>query len=494
MTRAPGLAAAAGPPEGRRARARSRRAGARLLAVAPAPLRRYIPPVVSAPESTRLAYRAADRHPWVEAVLRNRLGPEAGRLERAIHADDEMLEFSWTRNGGDLDAALAGYFVSGERIASSLSQLVEKRFGGWQAIGSFLDFGCGFGRVTRFVTLRTPRERIWASDVLAPAVRFQIERLGVNGFPSATDPAELRCDRRFDVVYVGSLFTHLPDGRFAAWFERLAGLLEPGGLMAFTVHDEELLPPHLEMPPEGLVFEPSSESRSLEGADYGSTWVTPSYVASVIERFGRYQARRIPRGLCDYQDLWLVTHRESSELRDLDYDGGVAGHVERADLGAGALDLRGWAIHRGKHRVESIAVLLGDREVGRCERLEPRDDLAAALGEPRFRDSGWRCTCELPVPLRRSSEVVQVSATSTGGASNLLFAGSLEQLLYVVNREAYVRHRQRVYELAEIVEAMKESHFWAMRRMWFRLKRGLGRTTEDPDGPKIADSDRRSED
>jgi hypothetical protein len=214
-------------------------------------------------------------------------------------------------------------------------------------------------------------------------------------------------------------------------------------------------------------------------------------VASVIQRFNRYQTRREARGLCDYQDLWLVTHRESSELRDLEYDGGVAGHIERADLDAGSLDLRGWAIHRGAHQVASVAVLLGGVEVGRCERFEPREDIAAALDDVRFVDSGWRCVCALPIPLRRSSEVVQVLATSTGGASNLLFVGSLEQLLHVVHREAYLRHRQRVYELAEIVEGMKESRFWRLRRVWFTIKRALGRTDEDPDGPRLMDTDRR---
>ena len=462
-----------------------------MLALGPG--RRYIPCVVSAPQPVALAYRAVDRHPWVEAVLRERLGVLADRVERAIHADDEMLEHAWRSNGGDLDAALAGYFASGERVAASLEQLVVQRFGGWQRIGSLLDFGCGYGRVTRFLKLRLARDRIFASDVLAGALDFQRSQLGVQAFPSTVDPAALACDRRFDVIYVGSLFTHLPSSRFAAWFGRLAELLEPGGLLAFTVHDEVLLPPHLEMPPEGLVFEASSESRTLAGADYGSTWVTPSYVASVIERFGRYQARRLPRGMCDYQDLWLVTHRESSELRDLEYDVGVAGHVERADLDTGRLDLRGWAIHRGGGGVASISVRIGGEEVGRCDRFERREDLARALEDDRFVDSGWRCECVLPIPLRRSSEVVMIRAESTGGVSNLLFCGSLEQLLYLVNREAYVRHRQRVYELAEIIEAMKESRFWRLRRAWFRIKRFLGWTTEHPDGPQIERTDRRPE-
>jgi SAM-dependent methyltransferase len=447
--------------------------------------------VVTAPHPTGFAYRAADRHLWVEAVLRERLGPAADRLERAISADDEMLEHSWRGNGGDLDAALAGYFASGARVAASLDQLVEQRFGGWQRVESVLDFGCGYGRVTRFLALRLPLERIWASDILPGAVEFQRRQLLVHGFPSAIEPADLDCERRFDLIYVGSLFTHLPASRFIAWFERLAGLLEPGGLLAFTVHDEVLLPPHIEMPREGLVFEPSSESRTLDGADYGSTWVTPSYVASMIERFGRYQARREPRGLCDYQDLWLVTHRESSLLRDLAYDGGVAGHIERADLALGALDLRGWAIHRGAFGVESISVLLGGEEVGRCTRFERREDLARALGDQRFADAAWHCECRLPAPLRRSAEVVLVVARSTGGASNLLFAGSLEQLLHLVHREAYLRHRQRVYELAEVVEAMKQSRFWRLRRAWFRIKRLLGWTAEDPDGPVIEKADRR---
>jgi hypothetical protein len=37
---------------------------------------------------------------------------------------------------------------------------------------------------------------------------------------------------------------------------------------------------------------------------------------------------------------------------------------------------------------------------------------------------------------------------------------------------------------------MKDSRFWRLRRSWFRFKRALGLSDEDPEGPVISATDR----
>ncbi|MGO9954693.1 MAG: hypothetical protein ACLP50_01710 [Solirubrobacteraceae bacterium] len=46
--------------------------------------------------------------------------------------------------------------------------------------------------------------------------------------------------RRFDLVFVASPFTYLPDRAFGAWLSKLWELVAPGGVLAFSVHDEVL--------------------------------------------------------------------------------------------------------------------------------------------------------------------------------------------------------------------------------------------------------------
>ena len=437
--------------------------------------------------------------PWLEALVRAR--PELdSSVNRTIHPMDEMLEVGYLDSGGDFDAALVSYFASGAQVASSIDQLVQTRFAG--ELDGLLDFGGGFGRVTRFLASRYGPERIWASDIVPETIPFQSDVLGTTAFLSAQDPATLTAPRRFDLIYVGSLFTHLPDSTFGSWLERLRSWLTPEGLLAFTVHDEALLPPEHSMPPEGIFFKSSSESRTISHDVYGSTWVTERYVAQQLARLGGLQWRVIQRGICGYQTLVLVADAHSPSLSTIDYDEGAQGQIESATIRGDkhdqdfALELEGWSWHPAadRHEVERIEVTVERGALVQTSTLSPRPDLVAALEQPGALLSGWQLDVSLDVPLSRSRSVIVIDVVSSGGARTLLFCGSLERLLYACAAENFKRHRQRVYELAEIIEAMKESVFWRARARWFRVKRALGLTDEDPSGPPITANDRRPDD
>ena len=436
--------------------------------------------------------------PWVDTFLGLRR-PAAERIDRAIHPADEMLEFAIAEAAGDLDAGLAAYFVSGLEIAETIERIAAARFGGLARVGAMLDFGCGYGRITRFLVGSLPAERLWVCDLVGDAVEFQQHRFGVRGFRSAPRPEELAPPSAappFDLVYVGSLFTHLPPQRFSPWFDRLAGLLAPEGLLVMSVHDRELLPPQLSMPAAGICFRPHSESRTIDHAEYGSTWVTEDYVARVIETPRATSARswrwrRVPRGLCAYQDLYLVSPSEAPDPAALAIDPGPQGQIETCEaLRPGELRLTGWAIGRGGCGVARVTAWLDGDRLGESRDFKPRADIAEAFGDPSFLVSGFGLDLPLPVPLHRAGAVLLVEAASPAGVPRTLYCGGLERLLHLTARENYLRHRQRVFELAEIVERMKHSRFWRLRRSWFRLKRALGLSSEDPEGPVVEPVDR----
>lgn len=259
-----------------------------------------------------------------------------GRPDLEVHRDDEMLEFALAGRAGERDSALAEYLWNGRWIADTVGQLARARFGAPERVGRMLDFACGYGRVGRWLVRDFGPERLVVSDILAPAVAFQRERFGVDGFVSVPEPEALADPGRFDLVWATSLFTHLPEPLFRRWLARLAALLEPGGMLAFSVLDMRLSPEGRDLGGRGHRFEPVSESRVLDGASYGTAWVTWGFVEAVIAALpGNFRARRVERGLCDYQDLVLVGREREAPLDGIEVDRGPVGFVEHARIEGG---------------------------------------------------------------------------------------------------------------------------------------------------------------
>jgi SAM-dependent methyltransferase len=100
---------------------------------------------------------------------------------------------------------------------------------------SVLDFGCGCGRVTRHWAGVGPR--VWGCDYNPALVSWCRTHLGFARFEvNALGPPLPFADASFDLVYALSVFTHLTEDLQTAWMAELHRVLEPGGLLAVTVH------------------------------------------------------------------------------------------------------------------------------------------------------------------------------------------------------------------------------------------------------------------
>jgi SAM-dependent methyltransferase len=445
-----------------------------------------------------LAFHPDETSPLVATLLSD-LGIAPGTLELAIDARDEMLGFLVDSFEGDRDRALFGYFRSGASIADSLGQVLRWRFGPLGRVGRLLDFASGYGRVTRFLARDVPPERVWVADVYADGVRFQEERLGVRGIVSAIRPEDFVCAERFDAILVTSLFTHLPEERFVAWLRVLLGLLAPGGMLAFSAHSPEVLPPGTPMPESGIHFQETSESGSLAKSDYGSTWVTEGFVRSALDRAAGPGAslHRIARGLCDFQDLYLALPEGGVDFAGLDFHGEPQLFLERARLveEGRRLELGGWAAARSG-AVRSVEAMLDGERLAGVRELEPRPDVAAFLGDERHLRSGWNLSCPLPAGASRTAAVLRLRVVDGRGRPQPLWAGSLESVLLAGSRQDARRlyhellHTQalRAEETARAaaeaealrarIQAMEASRFWKLRNAWFAVKRGAGLTEE----------------
>ena len=62
---------------------------------------------------------------------------------------------------------------------------------------------------------------------------------------------------------------------------------------------------------EGFVFQPASESRVLDPESYGTAYASEAFLRSLVSyRLGsEIKVRRVPRGLCGHQDLYLISTR-----------------------------------------------------------------------------------------------------------------------------------------------------------------------------------------
>ncbi len=109
------------------------------------------------------------------------------------------------------------------------------------SVQNVLDFGAGYGRVLRALKSRFPAADITAADVIPKAVEFCQRTFGATPVLSQEDLTRVKYERPFDVIWVGSVFTHLDKDKCIALFDHLTNALAPGGVLVFTTHGRTAL-------------------------------------------------------------------------------------------------------------------------------------------------------------------------------------------------------------------------------------------------------------
>jgi SAM-dependent methyltransferase len=99
-----------------------------------------------------------------------------------------------------------------------------------------LDLGCGYGRVLRALAAAFPDAHLAASDVEQPALAFCADTFDVEPIPGVRDLREFPFNQPYDVIWSGSLVTHLDLHGWAAYFDLLARALTAGGVAVFSTH------------------------------------------------------------------------------------------------------------------------------------------------------------------------------------------------------------------------------------------------------------------
>ena len=342
-----------------------------------------------------------------------------------IHPRDQMLLHS-LREHCDAGAAFSQYFGIALQQYASARQILHRLFGEAAPDVDVLDFACGYGRLLRFLSLAMAPSRIWACELQSDAVAFVGAEFGVQTFASQADPAAFTSDRRFDFIWVASLFSHLPEALFHAWLAKLLALLSPRGVLCFSVRDAALLPAGEVLPASGIAYAGRSENADLGADIYGTTFADEAFVRRALHAASGDQRPlwRLPKALAHEQDVYVVAADPQRDLSALGaFRRGPWGWLDRRHLSrTGALMLEGWAASLDDAEVESVEIEVDGRSY-RCETGIARPDVSAAFADARLAHAGWRFQCEIGAA---QAARIAVSARTRQGETALLYVGTLQ--------------------------------------------------------------------
>jgi trans-aconitate methyltransferase len=143
-------------------------------------------------------------------------------ISQVLHRDDEMY------NTGP-----GHYFAVGH---SAIQVIARGLALSWLShVRSILDLPCGHGRVARHLKAAFPDAQLTFCDLDKSGVDFCAETFGGTGLYSKTDLAQVELPKS-DLIWVGSLFTHVDRLRTLTWLHYLARHLNPYGLLIATFH------------------------------------------------------------------------------------------------------------------------------------------------------------------------------------------------------------------------------------------------------------------
>jgi SAM-dependent methyltransferase len=257
--------------------------------------------------------RAMDAKPWYEAT--------DGRLPSwfASTATDVSTQVSDSEAMPAAD--LAGYLAVGESAlkAIRLAQLAA-RVPDFQAI---LDLPCGHGRVLRWLRAAYPGASLTACDILADGVEFCRDAFGAKPVYSHRRIEASAFPESYDLIWVGSLFTHVdvPDwDHLLSLFDRL---LRPDGVLVITTHGElvaeRMRAGHLYGYPESGVTRALRAyahagfaflEEAAASVDYGITLARPEWVLGWAARYADLQVAFYGEALwANHQDVLALVKR-----------------------------------------------------------------------------------------------------------------------------------------------------------------------------------------
>ena len=417
-------------------------------------------------------------NPVVDAII-HEIAISPSTFKSEIAYQDEMYSYDLKPIDYQINhPALLYYYLLGYSIFSTVQQIINNHFDGFDKLSNFLDFASGYGRFTRYLIQTLSPQKIWACDIYSEAVQFQAEYLGVNGIHSCLNPQDYAINQQFDCILVSSLFSHLPELTFKQWMQKLYNLTHPEGLLIFSVLDEITTPDGVEMPETGFLFSSdTSESRLLNKQDYGTTYVTESYLRDLLYQLsdGKAVMYRFPQGLGQYQDLYIVTQHPTSKLSQLTLYQPPRGSLDGCYLTSeGILCLSGWgADFNWGGEVKAIEIIMNQTVIHTLKPSLSRLDVAENFQRPDLVNCGWHC--QLQPHQFQLNDTILIKVINNFGIVWIIDAEIIKWLIPRKRLEVQLAVTESRLQQAEAkIQAMERTVFWRVRRKCLKFLRRLG--------------------
>ena len=149
------------------------------------------------------------------------------RVDKTIAPDDEM------RSSWDLTPEIYDF---GGRTALKICLQAQTMAGAGQP-SRVLDFPSGHGRAMRYFRAAWPNATIFAGDINKPGLEFCKSQFGAETFETFVDIGKTELPKDVDLIWCGSLLTHLDERRSKQLIHKFLDALAPNGLCLFTTHD-----------------------------------------------------------------------------------------------------------------------------------------------------------------------------------------------------------------------------------------------------------------
>jgi SAM-dependent methyltransferase len=180
---------------------------------------------------------------------------------RALLPDvpDRGLQERWNGASGLALASQSGAFYRklGDRFRRHAERPLDD--------ATVLDFGCGWGRLTRYLSRDVAAGCLYGCDPVEEILAV----CRANGVPARLArsdfvPERIPFDARFDLAFAFSVFTHLSEPAHERCLHALHNALRPGGILVVTVRPPEYLRRSPLMHPVLEALGPDHEARLEE--------------------------------------------------------------------------------------------------------------------------------------------------------------------------------------------------------------------------------------
>jgi SAM-dependent methyltransferase len=235
---------------------------------------------------------------------------------------------------------------------------------------SVLDFGCGCGRVLRWLKPEFTSAQIFGADIDRQALAWCGKHLpGIAWSVNAGLPPTGYAAQSFDLVYAISVFSHLDEDFQFYWLNELRRITKPDGIVLLSIHGSFYLDNLeaamvAEIKAKGMLFVVSDGWKKIFPDWYQIALHTKEYV---LDKYARYfdVLDYIPGGMNGAQDLVILRRRPENEIgldRELSLEGATSKLRSRITFLEQSIEMKNQHILRLEQLIRAI-------ESGRVMRL-----------------------------------------------------------------------------------------------------------------------------